>query len=49
MHVVFMSLNLFRHTRKLKKTHDLVVAECGCVNKHVGDVVNLEQIHDLIT
>ena len=49
MHVIFMSLNLFCHTCKLKKTRDLVVDECGCVNKHVSDVVKLAQVPEHVT
>lgn len=44
MPVNFIPLSFFCHTRELKKTHHLVVVECGLLNQIVGGMVNLAQI-----
>ena len=48
MLVTIMALSLFYHTHKLKKRHHLIVDKCGCMNKFVGGIVNLAQIHEYI-
>ena len=37
-------LSLFPNICELEKTHHLIVAKCGCVNKLVSDIVYLGQI-----
>lgn len=44
MAFIIIALSLFHDTHELEKTQHLVVANCGCVNKLVGDIVNLAQI-----
>ena len=39
-----MLLHLFCNTRKLKKSHHLIVAKCRCMNELVSGIVNLAQI-----
>ena len=42
--VTNMGLSFFRHTNKLKKTHHLIVVECGCMIEFVGGIIHLAQI-----
>ena len=49
MAITITTLSLFYHTHKLEKIqHHLIVVECWWMNKFVGGIVNLAQIHENI-